>query len=360
MRDEYTALIAFNLPEESSHSVNTYLQEMGMNFTPPSFYGEKLRYSIDFDTRMDYWDFVRELKSSSFYVSWDKYKQEEEILDFVNSINDRTVVWDYQQIRRILADENGWWSDRGDFSSWYNLAALLSKGYVTIEAKQCPIYSKPVKGSEDYEEYLYSWPSRGNMEIGALNWIMSCWLKEQGEPDPKFPTSLSNVESEALRISVKVGEGDPYQILTWILRAEQKYIHVPYSHDPFMFIFKTNSKFDDWELSKDEEREEIYQEASRLLTIERERLAAEEEKRHLEFIKSCQLQNIQAGSLLASEQIQNICRHDKTSPFREKYFSSQEIRQLIKQGKLLGTKEGNRWYVKKEDLEFFFNLERQK
>lgn len=359
MRDEYSALIAFNLPEESSPSIETYLQELGLNFTGPSFYGEKVRYSIDFDTRMDYWNFVRELKTSSFYVSWDKYKHEEEMLVFANSINNNTIVWDYQQIRRILADESGWWSDRGDFTSWYNLAALLSKNYVILEAKQCPIYSKPDSGTEDFEDYLYSWPSRGNMEIGALNWIMSCWLKEQGESNPKFPSSLANVRADELGISVKVGEGDPSQILNWILGAEQTYIHVPYSNDPYMYIFRTNAKFDAWKSSRAEEREEIYQEASRFLVIEKERLAAEEEKRQNELIESCQLANIQEGALLSNEQIQNICRHDKTSPFREKYFSSEEIRKLIKQGKLLGTKEGNRWYVKKEDLEFFFNLERQ-
>ncbi|MGS2778340.1 helix-turn-helix domain-containing protein [Robertmurraya sp. GLU-23] len=63
---------------------------------------------------------------------------------------------------------------------------------------------------------------------------------------------------------------------------------------------------------------------------------------------------IKDGVFLTSERIQNICRHDENSPFKEHHIYSDAIRKWIKDGKLIGEKQGTRWVVKKEDLEHFF------
>ncbi|MGS2778341.1 hypothetical protein ACVBAX_13325 [Robertmurraya sp. GLU-23] len=243
---------------------------------------------------MEYWLFISSLKESSYYKFWSEYESEQDLQSFVDSINNETIEWDYNSTKRILSGTDGWWGPRGDWMSWYFLAALLSKRYIKVSVLPCKYYQKPSKEDNEEMHFLYRHTinsPRRYLNKGTLMWFMWNWLKEQGDPQPTFPSSLSNVFSEELGIAGRVGEGDPNQMLSYIL-PNFTFIHVPFANTPRMFVFEPAHHFNTWRkmgMMNYIVSEDILKEAQRLLDLQRGLEVAEEEMRRNEFIKSCQL-----------------------------------------------------------------------
>ncbi|KZE67985.1 hypothetical protein AWM68_17590 [Fictibacillus phosphorivorans] len=324
---------------------------------------EYTTFYINFMNYLCYWFFMSEFKQKEVFKLTTLYLEEDNSA-LIESIKKKSINWEIEHVEKILTEKGGWWSKRGYERSWYELAALLSKGYIDVDVKPCPIYEIPGKkqfndeGIHDYFFYRAARDSKGNERIGIMNWCAWKWLKEQGEPQPILPTSGCNVFAEELRICVKVGEGNPTSILSNHLIMGKTYIHIPYGDTLTLYIFKGNEKFKNWSMRKETERLDIAAEVNRFYELARVKQEKDEKLKQQKFIESVQLKNINENKLLNNETIMNICRYDEDSPFKNSYISSDKIRNWIKTGELNGVKDGNRWYVSKADLKNFLNKQK--
>ncbi|MDQ0896319.1 MULTISPECIES: hypothetical protein [unclassified Paenibacillus] len=313
--------------------------------------------------------FLERFKETEEYKKSEEGLREHEAMDFVNTVRRGFMQWTDDRLKSILANHDGWWRKRGTQETWDQLVVFLNERYITIE----PHFYVEVDPPQDPDEWqendlsrvVYEcFHGRGNGAIQYMKWCAYHWLRAQGISDDEitFPTSLANIAANSKAISIKVGEGDPFQIIYHILAdPEATYIHFPYGELPVLYRLKGTPRL--YQFLQGDKFHRMFiancieiNQQRKAVSYQEEELVKEKEQRELleeqerERRERCILDRYEDTAVFYASEVHEFLQNDPSIDKSLRHSTYDDVKKWIKSLELYATKHGNRWVVSKQHL----------
>lgn len=322
--------------------------------------------------------FVDKFKRTKSYEKTFEYKEEQKELGFMFAVNHKYMRWIESTLETILNSSGGDWRRRGSQLDWELLITLLNEGWIEVKGETYPDIPAPPIKSEEYNGHFACYHMRGGEEMKYIGWCAWNWLRAKGEKKPEFPQSKANLYSPKLNTYIKIGDGDPHQIIFHILSdMTATYIHMPYDTNNVMFIFKPTELFTQWLENSEQlysrsrntddsiEYDEAFNQVLSQFIINLEgikeqrdninrylkkiRYKKQKELEHEELIKNSQLDLYDDDKLFSLKEVTDILNYDKQYGTSERK-SVDDLGGLIRRGTIKGEKINKRWHISKKEL----------
>ncbi|MGU3473189.1 hypothetical protein ACLBWT_18830 [Paenibacillus sp. D51F] len=164
----------------------------------------------------------------------------------VAEINDGNVKWSVQLLHDILGARN-WYRDQMNPEDWKELCTLLQDKLLTVRVVRLPIDAEiPDRYDPDYVatmSKLSHGRSTASNQLLDLLWITYKWLERNHRTVKHNRINTANFYLPDNDIYVRVGSGDPTQILVDMLTPGASYYHVPMSDNGFVYIIETTDAY---------------------------------------------------------------------------------------------------------------------
>jgi hypothetical protein len=183
-------------------------------------------------------EFEREFKRTAYYRRTKEYIDDKVDSAFFTLINKGNMQWSEENLMVLFNNPESLLIQKTD-EFWNLLIVLLNEGLVKIRGEVYPHVPKPEDSSDDIHAYNYCFNQRGETTVNYLRWSGWKWLTSKGETNPIFNHLYVTLFSPTLNMYVKVGEGDPFQILAHLFADRRNnFVQIPFRHIHRLYVFE--------------------------------------------------------------------------------------------------------------------------
>ncbi|WP_066316306.1 helix-turn-helix domain-containing protein [Bacillus sp. FJAT-29814] len=191
--------------------------------------------------------FEYEFRQTAEYRLTKEYEMEQKVEFYSKAINEGCFHWSEEYLETLFYGHGSDTPEQKD-DSWELLVILLNEGLLRVRVEDYPVVPIPRERTQERLEYERFLKKQEDSVPGYLAWCGRNWLNGKGEKQPAYDHSKALLVAPELKMAMKLGEGNPYQIIYKILEAEDwnTYVHLPYGPLNKLYIFEATELFYHW------------------------------------------------------------------------------------------------------------------